>query len=289
MNNDGNSITNDALQTNVHSRKDTLIESLKEEINFLRNQVKSQNRIIELMTVKSNNAVDTRNMNTSKKPMKKDEINNQIEILLNTGDVGSEQIRNEDNDRKEYGHDVNSNITETNVIETNEKGLNKRSIAILSDSMLKDVEAFKMREALGRNEKIYIKTFPGATVQDMEHYIKPSLKFKNDLLIIHTGTNSLRSTKGAEDIANEIMNLAKSIKNETNEIMISGIIPRRDRLNTKGSKVNDFLQTLCTINNIHFIKHSNISSTHHLNAGGLHLNIKGTYKVAENLLNAITL
>ena len=118
VNNDGNSITNDALQTNVHSRKDTLIESLKEEINFLRNQVKSQNRIIELMTVKSNNAVETRNMNTSKKPMKKDEINNQIEILLNTGDVGSEQIRNEDNDRKEYGHDVNSNITETNVIET---------------------------------------------------------------------------------------------------------------------------------------------------------------------------
>ena len=130
-----------------------LIESLKEEINFLRNQVKSQNRIIELMSVKSNNAVETRNMNTSKKPMKKDEINNQIEILLNTDDVRSEQIRNEDNDRKEYGNDVNSNITETNVIETNEKGLNKRSIAILSDSMLKDVEAFKMREALGRNEK----------------------------------------------------------------------------------------------------------------------------------------
>ena len=51
------------------------------------------------------------------------------------------------------------------------------------------------------------------------------------------------------------MNLAKSIKNESNEIMISGIIPRRDRLNTKGSKVNDFLQTLCTVNNIHFIKH----------------------------------
>ena len=125
--------------------------------------------------------------------------------------------------------------------------------------MLKDVEAFKMREALGRNEKIYITTFSGATAQDMDDYIKPSLKFQNDLIGIHTGTNSRRTTKGAEDIANEILNLAKSIKTESNEIMISGIIPRRDRLNTKAAKVNDFLKNVCIVNNIHFIEHSNIS------------------------------
>ena len=209
-------------------------------------------------------------MNISKKTIKKSGL------LLNT-------------DGKENGQNVNSNINETNANESNEKGIKKRSIAVLSDSMLKDVEAFKMREAFGRNEKIYIKTFSGATIQDMYDYIKPSLKFKNDLIVIHTGTNSLRTTKGAEDIANEILNLAKSIKIKSNEIMISEIIPRRDRLNTKAAKVNDFLKNVCIVNNIHFIGHSNISSTHHLNAGGLHLNINGTYKVAQNLLNAITL
>ena len=79
------------------------------------------------------------------------------------------------------------------------------------------------------------------------------------------------------------------MKNESNEIMISGIIPRRDRHDMKGLKVNDFLKTLCIVNNIHLISHSNISSARHLNAGGLHLNINGTYQVADNLLNAIKL
>ena len=90
--------------------------------------------------------------------------------------------------------------------------------------MLKDVEAFKMREALGSKDKIYIITFSGATVQDMEYYI----------VIIHTGTNSLRTVNEADDITNDIINLAKSMKKESNEIMVYGIIPRRDRVDTKG-------------------------------------------------------
>ena len=90
---------------------------------------------------------------------------------------------------------MNGNISVIKLDEPNKKRPMKRSIAILSDSMLKDVEAFKMREALGSKDKIYIKTFSGATVQDMEYYIKPSMKFNNDLVIIHTGTNSLRTVK----------------------------------------------------------------------------------------------
>ena len=118
----------------------------------------------------------------------------------------------------------------------------------------------------------------------MEYYIKPSMKFNNDLVIIHTGTNSLRTVKEADVIANDIINLAKSMKNKSNETIVSGIIPRRDRQDPKGLKVNDILKTLCIETNFHFISHSNISSGHHLNAGGLHLNINGTYKVANNLI-----
>ena len=39
----------------------------------------------------------------------------------------------------------------------------------------------------------------------------------------------------------------------------------------------------------YLINHSYISSARHLNASGLHLNINGTYQVADNLLNAIKL
>ena len=222
--------------------------------------------------------------------LQKNQCKHQIQARtsLSLHNVRSEHLVNKESDVNDNGQAGNSNAAIIIVDETSDKR-NKRSIAILSDSMLKDVEAFKMREALGGNDKIYIKTFSGATVHDMEYYIKPSLRYKNNLLIIHTGTNSLRTATGAEDIANEIVNLAKSMKNESNEIMISGIILRRDRFDMKGLKVNDFLKTLCIVNNIHLINHFNISSVRHLNAGGLHLNINGTYQVADNLLNATKL
>ena len=57
--------------------------------------------------------------------------------------------------------------------------------------------------------------------------------------------------------------------------MISCIIPRRDteNLDKKGSEVNEILSNLCSIYNFHFINNSYILKAHHLNSGGLHLNI----------------
>ena len=71
-----------------------------------------------------------------------------------------------------------------------------KSITIIDDSLLKDIKAFKMRNALSSNEKIYIKSFPGATTEDMRDYIKPSLKYNsgiqvNDFLKIKTSQYGL--------------------------------------------------------------------------------------------------
>ena len=67
----------------------------------------------------------------------------------------------------------------------------------------------------------------------MYDYVKPSLKFKNDLFILYCGTNDLKSEKSPEAIANEIVNLAVKMKQPDNEIMISSIVSRRDELNQK--------------------------------------------------------
>ena len=91
--NDGkSSSTNDAW-------KNITIESLKEKINFLRNQVKSQNRIIELMTLKSNIATEMSKMNASKKMQKNEAFNNRANTILNTNEVLSEVIGSELNER----------------------------------------------------------------------------------------------------------------------------------------------------------------------------------------------
>ena len=65
----------------------------------------------------------------------------------------------------------------------------------------------------------------------MFSYVQPSKEFNNDLVILHCGTNDLRSEKPPLEIANEIMDLALEVKTNLNEVMVSGIVPRRDKLN----------------------------------------------------------
>ena len=140
---------------------------------------------------------------------------------------------------------------------------------------------------MNNNDKIYVKHFSGATVQHMQSYIQPSKGYDNDLVILHCGTNDLRENKPPETIANEIIDLAYDMKTEHNDIMISGIVPRRDSLQDKGKSVNEHLRLLCRERKINFIDNCNVDSRLHLNTSGLHLNFKGTYVLGGNLVNAI--
>ena len=116
----------------------------------------------------------------------------------------------------------------------------KRSTVIIGDSILKDIEPYKMRLAIGKSEQIFIKSFAGTDTESMEHYVVPSKKYVNDLVILHFGTNDLRGDKNAEDIAQGIINVGVEMKTKTNEVMISSILPRRDNidLDNKGVEVN---------------------------------------------------
>ena len=59
-------------------------------------------------------------------------------------------------------------------------------------------------------------------------------------IIIHVGTNDLRSGKNPMEIAEEITKLAIDVKTDENEVSISGLTTRNDELNEKCMKVNDF-------------------------------------------------
>ena len=167
-------------------------------------------------------------------------------------------------------------------------GKKKRSTIILGDSMLKDIEQQKLRKGLNNKERIFVKHFSGATVEDMKNYVIPSKKYENDLVILHVGTNDLRD-KAATEIVKEIVELAIDVKTEKNDIMISGIIPRRDNLSEKAMEVNKLLQNTCGSYNFYFIDNTNVNKESDLNMGGLHLNYKGTYVLGGNLVKAIRL
>ena len=128
-----------------------------------------------------------------------------------------------------------------------------------------------------------------ADTDAMDHYVKPSTKYENDLVVLHFGTNDLCSDKSANEIANGIVNIGIKLKTERNDVMISSIIPRGDneQLDIKGSEVNEFLSNLSCLYNFNFINNSSISKARHLNSSGLHLNMNGTYALANNILHAI--
>ena len=100
--------------------------------------------------------------------------------------------------------------------------------------MLKDVKPFKMRKSLQNKEKLYVKTFRGATTEEMKDYVRPSLKYNPDLIILHTGTNDLRSKLQPSQIADDIMKLALNMKCDENDVAVSSIIMRNDDLNERG-------------------------------------------------------
>ena len=130
---------------------------------------------------------------------------------------------------------------------------------------------------MSKNSQVKIAIFLGCTTQDMKDHIKPLLRRNPDELIIHVGTNSLRSSYTPCECAEELIDLAEAISSESSAmISISDLINRSDdeALARKVPDVNKVLKECCQQKNWGFVDHSNISRTSHLNQSGLHLNKK---------------
>ena len=105
-------------------------------------------------------------------------------------------------------------------------------------------------------------------------------------LILHCGTNDLRSSKSDVDISTEIITLAKSIETHGIDVIISGLIARGDSHEDKRRKTNLILQDMCNEEHISFIDHENIKADKHLNRSQLHLNSYGDEMLERNLVSA---
>jgi hypothetical protein len=67
---------------------------------------------------------------------------------------------------------------------------------IIGDSMIKGLRPDKISKSV--KHKAQVKSFPDSTVEDLTHYIKPSLKRKPKNIIVHVGTNDLRRKSAKE-------------------------------------------------------------------------------------------
>lgn len=76
------------------------------------------------------------------------------------------------------------------------------------------------------NSQVKIATFPGYSTQDIKDHIKPLLRRNPDEIIVHVGTNSLRSSN---ECAVELIDLAPTVSSESSAtITISSLIIRSD-------------------------------------------------------------
>ena len=156
---------------------------------------------------------------------------------------------------------------------------------ILGDSIIKDVKGWELTDD---SNKVVVKSFRGATTSQMKWHGKPTTEQNPKNIILHYGTNDINDDLDPQNIAEEIVQLAKSISKDCNSnVTISGIVPRYGKLNEKVRSVNRLLRIYCRNMDMRFVGHENINPSKHLNRSGLHLNHLGTPILTVNFLNVL--
>ena len=87
----------------------------------------------------------------------------------------------------------------------------------------------------------------------MKDHVRATMRRNPDLIVLHAGTNDLRSEKTANNIASDIMRLALEMKNDINDVMVSSLTYRADNLNAKAEEVNANLKAEYDRYNIIFL------------------------------------
>ena len=117
----------------------------------------------------------------------------------------------------------------------------------------------------------------------MKHHVKGCLEDNSpDSIILHVVTNNLKNKESVEDIANDIMGVAMSIRNEKTNVFVSVLTVQNDRLNGKGNNVNSLLKRKCDEEKTCFVVDNTNINVGMLNNSDLHLNEQRTTRFVNN-------
>ena len=133
-----------------------LCEQLKDEIVFLRKEIESKDVIVKLL-------LEERNVDNTKINQESNTVNKRTETIK---------------------ENIDSCISEPFKKVEPRKKKNKRKITLLGDSIVRHIQLKKMKMGMYTNDNIFIKSFPGATTDDMYDYCKLSQKYDNNLYYI---------------------------------------------------------------------------------------------------------
>ena len=142
-------------------------------------------------------------------------------------------------------------------------------------------------KGLGKKHQVKVRSYGGSTTKDMIDFIKPTIRKKPDVIVMHVGTNDITSDCATIMNLQEIVENVKSESPET-KLVLSAVINRDDRndIQRKVSQINKKLENFSNRNNIELVDNSNIG-LNCLSKKKLHLNIKGDAQLAKKFINFI--
>ena len=215
------------------------------------------------------------------------ETRNSFESLARDND---DELNCTDQDVEDFYDNYHNNVSLTSKGDefryVNNRKTNKRSTLIISDSMTRGVRGKKLKEYIF-NQNVYVKTYGGAKPGDIKYLAIPSLKYRPDHVVVHVGSNDIKTRKSADNIANSVIKVCDRMKRPENAVSVSGVIYRCNKeQNIKVDQVNYILQRLCRERGYYFLDNSNIS-LENLCYDGLHLNKSGDNILFNNLLTCI--
>ena len=200
--------------------------------------------------------------------------------------VDALRMTTDDNDKESDGKLI-QNENDSNPFKSTISETRAPTTFTLGDSIIKNVFGNAITKSINHKKHVVVKHFSGAKIEDRKHYVKPTQEKQPAQIIIHVGTNDWRGNKNSDEIANEIVEFANSIKTSENNVVVSSIVSRKDQFNNKAKELNKNLKDKCEEHDLQLIQHHKINLFHHTNAKGLDLNKCGDKQLTRNFTTFI--
>ena len=129
-----------------------------------------------------------------------------------------------------------------NLNKISQQSRSKQTVVVAGDSIIKYVKGWELSSA---DQSVSVKSFPGATADDMVDFLKPTLRRKPDKLAIHAGTNDVSSST-PKVIADKV----SKTKSDSQELA------------AKVNETNNLLKLNCARENWLFLDNGNIGRSY---------------------------
>ena len=275
------------------SQLDT-ISILKEEINYIRNELQSKNDLIAtLLSTQIKLANDS-----TKSQMINENGNKNMDLNQISENLFYQSQSNMLTGISET-HSVKGNLNTASIkkyVPTKLLNQNKQSggkdddtsrpyfVEVIGDSHLNAINENGLNSK-ERNRKVKVRRWPGGSVEDMCDLVKPALRNNPNEIIIHAGSNDMPKPS---NVMRDFKTLTNFVKEHSPDVKltISSIMVRNDfnGIHNKINEINAKLRNYCDQNDLGFIDNSNIDESF-LGQYKLHMSKAGTSMLAKNILN----